>query len=106
MRYDYYRSTILTETAQSKSNVGLLAPRMGVSYQAAKNTNLYVQVSKGFSPPTLAEIRPSDGLFYKNLVPEYGWNFEAGLKGSVFQNKLRFTRAMDPHSFFADPDPA
>ena len=93
MRYDYYRSTILTETAQSKSNVGLLAPRMGVSYQAAKNTNLYVQVSKGFSPPTLAEIRPSDGLFYKNLVPEYGWNFEAGLKGSVFQNKLRYTLA-------------
>lgn len=93
MRYDYYRSTILTETTQSKSNVGLLAPRMGVSFQAAKNTNLYVQVSKGFSPPTLAEIRPSDGLFYKNLVPEYGWNFEAGLKGSVFQNKLRYTLA-------------
>ena len=93
MRYDYYRSTILTETAQSKSNVGLLAPRMGVSYQAAKTTNIYFQVSKGFSPPTLAEIRPSDGLFYKNLLPEYGWNFEAGLKGSVFQNKLRYTLA-------------
>jgi iron complex outermembrane receptor protein len=93
MRYDYYRSTILTETAQSKSNVSLLAPRMGVSYQAAKTTNIYFQVSKGFSPPTLAEIRPSDGLFYKNLLPEYGWNFEAGLKGSVFQNKLRYTLA-------------
>jgi iron complex outermembrane receptor protein len=94
MRYDYYRSTVLTETAQSKSNNGLLAPRMGVSYQAAKNTNLYFQISKGFSPPTLAEIRPSDGLFYKNLVPEYGWNFEAGLKGGVFQNKLRYTLAV------------
>jgi len=36
MGYRYSRSTILTESAQSKSNLGLLAPRMGVSYEAAK----------------------------------------------------------------------
>ena len=94
MLYDYYRSTILTETAQSKSNIGLLAPRVGVSYEAAKTTNIYFQISKGFSPPTLAEIRPSDGLFYKNLVPEYGWNFEAGIKGVGLQNKLRYALAL------------
>ena len=93
MAYDYYRSSILTETAQSKSNLGLLAPRMGVSYEAAKNANFYFQISKGFSPPTLAEIRPSDGLFYKNLVPEYGWNFELGIKGVALQNKMRYTLA-------------
>jgi len=90
MGYDYYRSTSLTESAQSKSNIGLLAPRMGFSYTAAKNTNLYLQISKGFSPPTLAEIRPSDGLFYKNLLPEYGWNFEMGVKGTAIHNKLRY----------------
>jgi len=93
MSYDYYRSTILTETAQSKSNLGLFAPRMGVSYEATKKASLYFQISKGFSPPTLAEIRPSDGLFYKNLVPEYGWNFEIGMKGLALQNKLRYTFA-------------
>ena len=90
MGYDYSRSTILTESAQSKSNLGLLAPRMGVSYAAAKNANLYLQISKGFSPPTLAEIRPSDGLFYKNLLPEYGWNFEMGVKGTAIHSKLRY----------------
>jgi iron complex outermembrane receptor protein len=94
MLYDYYRSTILTETAQSKSIIGLLAPRMGVSYELAKSTNIYFQISKGFSPPTLAEIRPSDGLFYKNLVPEYGWNFEVGIKGVGLQNKLRYALAL------------
>lgn len=93
MVYDYYRSRILTATAQSKSNLGLLAPRLGISYEAAKNANLYFQIAKGFSPPTLAEIRPSDGLFYKNLVPEYGWNFEMGIKGSALQSKLRYTLA-------------
>jgi iron complex outermembrane receptor protein len=94
MGYRYSRSTILTESAQSKSNLGLLAPRMGVSYAAAKNANLYFQISKGFSPPTLAEIRPSDGLFYKNLLPEYGWNFELGIKGLALQNRLRYALAV------------
>lgn len=94
MLYDYYRSSSLIQTVQTKSNIGLLAPRMGVSYEVAKTTNIYFQISKGFSPPTLAEIRPSDGLFYKNLVPEYGWNFEAGLKGVVLQNKLRYAVAL------------
>jgi len=94
MGYRYSRSTILTESAQSKSNLGLLAPRMGVSYAAAKNANLYFQISKGFSPPTLAEIRPSDGLFYKNLLPEYGRNFELGIKGVALQNRLRYAFAV------------
>jgi iron complex outermembrane receptor protein len=94
MGYRYSRSTILTESAQSKSNLGLLAPRMGISYAAAKNANLYFQISKGFSPPTLAEIRPSDGLFYKNLLPEYGWNFELGIKGLALQNRLRYALAV------------
>ena len=93
MGYHYSRSTILTELAQSKSNFDLLAPRMGVSYAVAKNANLYFQISKGFSPPTLAEIRPSDGLFYKNLLPEYGWNFELGIKGVALQNRLRYALA-------------
>jgi iron complex outermembrane receptor protein len=66
---------------------------MGVSFEAAKNANFYFQISKGFSPPTLAEIRPSDGLLYKNLVPEYGWNFELGIKGVALQNKMRYTLA-------------
>jgi iron complex outermembrane receptor protein len=94
MGYRYSRSTILTESAQSKSNLGLLAPRMGISYATAKNANLYFQISKGFSPPTLAEIRPSDGLFYKNLLPEYGWNFELGIKGLALQNRLRYALAV------------
>ena len=94
MGYRYSRSTILTESAQSKSNLGLLAPRMGISYATAKNANLYFQISKGFSPPTLAEIRPSDGLFYKNLLPEYGWNFELGIKGVALQNRLRYAFAV------------
>nr|HPH24973.1 TonB-dependent receptor [Chitinophagaceae bacterium] len=45
---------------------------------------------KGFSAPTLAEIKPSDGNFYNNLKAEFGWNFELGIKGNYLNNRLQF----------------
>ena len=49
---------------------------------------LYAIFSKGFSPPTLAEVRPSTNQFY-DLQPEYGWNIEGGLKGSAIKKPFR-----------------
>jgi iron complex outermembrane receptor protein len=69
-------------------------PRLAMSYQLNKNISLYGLVAKGFSPPTLAEIKPSDGNFYSNLKAEYGWNFEAGIKGYLLQNRLQFDIAL------------
>ena len=67
----------------------LVAPRFSALYAAAKNVSLYAIVSKGFSPPTLAEVRPSTNQFY-NLQPEYGWNIEAGIKGNALKNRFQF----------------
>lgn len=90
MRYNYVRTSNNLLPKASKANTGLLAPQLGISYAANSHTNIFVQISKGFSPPTLAEIRPSDGLFYTALVPEFGWNFEAGVKGDALHSKLRY----------------
>lgn len=90
MRYNYVRTSNNLLPKASKANTGLLAPQLGISYAANPHTNLFVQISKGFSPPTLAEIRPSDGLFYTALAPEFGWNFEAGVKGSAIHRKLTY----------------
>lgn len=46
--------------------------------------------AKGFSPPALAEVRPSDGNFYGDLSAESGWNYEAGIKGELFDQRLQF----------------
>ncbi|MEX6687424.1 TonB-dependent receptor [Danxiaibacter flavus] len=74
---------------QENNTDALPAPRFSVSYPVAKNIFLYAVAAKGFSPPTLAEIRPGDGNFY-NLQPENGWNYEAGIKGSTLQSRLQF----------------
>ena len=90
MRYNYVRTSNNLLPKTSKSNTGLLAPQLGISYTVNPYANLFVQISKGFSPPTLAEIRPSDGLFYTALAPEFGWNFEAGVKGVALHRKLSY----------------
>jgi len=46
-------------------------------------------VSKGFSAPTMAEVRPSEGSFFDELQPEYGWNYEAGVRGDLLKHHLQ-----------------
>jgi iron complex outermembrane receptor protein len=38
-------------------------------------------------------VRPSTNQFY-NLQPEYGWNFEAGIKGSALQERIEFSASV------------
>ncbi len=53
------------------------APRISIT-RKLPNGNFYLLATRGFSPPTVAEIRPSDGNYYGELAPESGWNIEAG----------------------------
>lgn len=81
------------KSQQSSTNI-ILAPRAALSYSVSKNIAVYGTVAKGFSPPTLAEIKPSDGNFYSNLQAEYGINIEFGIKGNLLHNKLLFDVAL------------
>lgn len=58
-----------------------LTPRAAVLHKF-KFFSLYANVSRGFSPPSLAEVLPSTNVIYKDLKPEVGTSFEAGLKAS------------------------
>jgi len=45
-------------------------------------------VSKGFSPPTVAEILPSTTVISTDLQAEHGINYELGIKSSWFDQRL------------------
>jgi iron complex outermembrane receptor protein len=49
---------------------------------------LYASVSKGFSPPAVAEVLPSTGSINTDLKPENGISYEAGIKSSFFNRRL------------------
>ncbi|HKZ37954.1 MAG TPA: TonB-dependent receptor plug domain-containing protein [Chryseolinea sp.] len=52
--------------------------------------SVYASVSQGFSPPSLAEVRPSAGTYNNNLNSERGLNFEIGLRGSLVKRQLTY----------------
>jgi len=68
-----------------------LLPRVALSLYPMKGLALYAQVSKGYSSPTVAEIRPSAGGLYTGLQAEHGLNREVGLKLSSNKGRLFFS---------------
>ncbi len=69
---------------------GIVSPKIGVIQRINTNSNLYANVSHGFSPLSLEETLLPDGQINNNLNPETGWNFEVGAKGAALKNKLHY----------------
>jgi iron complex outermembrane receptor protein len=91
LRYWYNRITDSIDVYPLIKKAGpTISPRFAASYIITNGISFYATIAKGFSPPTLAEVRPSTGIFATNLEAEYGWNYEAGIKGSILRNKLDY----------------
>src|SRR5450432_1747732 len=65
-----------------------LAPRFALSKKITPDILLYASISKGFSPPAVAEVLPSTGSINTDLQPENGISYETGLKSSFFNQRL------------------
>ncbi len=74
-------------------------PRVALSYLFTPQLAWRTSVSRGYSPPTIAEVRPSDNLVNTALEAETGWNYETGFRwhganrriyvdGSVFYYRM------------------
>jgi iron complex outermembrane receptor protein len=85
-------------TTQKRVFKNQLPPHIAVLKQINKDISVYGSVARGFSPPTVSEVLRSDGLFGTNLQPEEGMDYEAGIKGTLLQNKIFF----DISGFFFD----
>ncbi|HTE02097.1 MAG TPA: TonB-dependent receptor [Mucilaginibacter sp.] len=107
--YDYkFRNVYPNNEADfaNRSFSPQLMPRLALSYQVTNNFIWRASVSRGYSTPTTAEIRPTDNVINTNLQAQYGWNYETGfrlrnadesmfLDASVFYYKLN--NAIIPH---------
>jgi iron complex outermembrane recepter protein len=59
-----------------------LMPRLSIS-RKLKDIMIYTSMSKGFSPPTTAELSPSGSALNLNLQAEQGTNYELGFKANT-----------------------
>jgi iron complex outermembrane recepter protein len=88
--YRYIRtSEIPTSPKKKKQFDPVLSPRFALLYKLTKLVAARVSVSKGFSAPTVAEVRPSEGSFFESLQPEFGWNYEAGIRADLLNHRLQ-----------------
>lgn len=55
-------------------------PRLALSYQFNNSVVVRASVSRGYSPPTTAEVRPANNQIYEGLQAENGWNYELGVR--------------------------
>ncbi|GGG91447.1 outer membrane protein [Parapedobacter pyrenivorans] len=55
-------------------------PRVALSYLIDTQWAWRASVSRGYSPPTIAEVRPSDQIVNTALAAETGWNYETGFR--------------------------
>ena len=60
----------------------IFSPRIALLKKLNKDLSAYISYSRGYSPPTTAEVFPSTAIYDPGLKPEFGNNYEAGLKGS------------------------
>lgn len=66
-----------------------IAPRLSILKKLAPDLSVYALVSKGFSPPTAAELLPSTTVINTSLQAEKGVNIEGGIKGNFFRSRVR-----------------
>mgnify|MGYP000877019466 CR=1 FL=1 len=72
-----------------KDNDPQWMPRISVQRTLSELFSVYGIVSRGYSPPTAAEVRPSDGSVRDSLQPESGWNRELGIRFRSKKGRLR-----------------
>jgi len=87
-KYAYQSSFPVTIPRKSNSFDLQFMPRAALSYLVNKDLSFRGSVSRGYSPPTLSEIRASDNLINVDLQPESGWNYEAGLRYQLADQRI------------------
>jgi len=74
---------------QHRSYQNELAPRLSIRKNFTGGFAIKGTVSRGFSPPTVAELLPSTGIISTELEAEYGWNYELTALLDLFKRKLQ-----------------
>jgi len=99
-RYNYESFFPIAIAQRQRNFDAKLMPKIAVSYLLADNVSIRGSISKGYSTPTIAEVRSSDNQINSDLQAESGWNYEAGIRyrtandrfyvnANVFQFELR-----------------
>lgn len=89
LKYQFNRLAGLPAGQQQKNFDPVFSPRLALIKKFSESFSSYASISKGFSAPSQAEVRPSSGVYNNTLAPEQGLSYEAGIRGMVLK-KISF----------------
>jgi iron complex outermembrane receptor protein len=69
-------------------------PRVALLKEITPAISAYASLSTGYSPPSEAELRPSDGSINLDLQAERGTSYEVGGRGTLLGGRLSFDVAL------------
>lgn len=88
-KVDFTRLNKYPVLHQGRTYKNEISPRIALQKKFKKNDAVFASISRGFSPPTIAELLPSTGTISTFLEAEEGINYELGGKVSFLKGKLR-----------------
>lgn len=86
LKYNFQRRAGLPAGDAQRNFDPVLSPRVALIKKISESFSVFGSISKGFSAPSQAEVRPSAGVYNSSLSPEQGISYEVGIRGSVFSN--------------------
>lgn len=90
LHYDFIRLEPAPEVQQDRTFDAVFSPRLALLKKFSSQLSVYASYSDGFSPPSLAEVRPSTNTFNATLNAESGNNLELGARGNAVDRRLSF----------------
>jgi len=85
----FTRLNISASETQKRTYRNEVAPRISIKKNISSKFVIRGTLSRGYSPPTVAEILPSTGVINTNLEAEYGWNYELNGALSLLSKRLQ-----------------
>ncbi|MBX2961201.1 MAG: TonB-dependent receptor [Cyclobacteriaceae bacterium] len=89
LQYTFQRLSDVGSPEEQMVYTPKLMPRLALLFTPNKVMSVYGSVSRGFSPPTLAEINASNGVFNRDLEAETGTNYELGIRKNWFRQIIK-----------------
>jgi len=90
LTFDFNRLSTVPAIHEQKKFSGQFVPRFAVLYKLNKTIAAYINIAKGFSPPAADEIFADNNTYNLALAAEKGWNYEPGIRGTVFKDRFIF----------------
>jgi iron complex outermembrane recepter protein len=90
LRYGFERLFPQPVSTEQRTFTPSLFPRIALLKKFNESLSIYGNISNGFSPPSLAEVRPSTGAYNNSLQAERGTNIEVGIRGKTLANRFHF----------------